>query len=170
MNTKNREEAMRKLFKIFMVVGLGAVLSLAGFPFHHVLTGDRERSGNADSLFGIFSSVSSAHAGGACLNYTTQKKNELTTWCRDTQCSSHCSGQAACISECQKGCNRYAQKMPSGPWLAGQCHVDEDQANTAFNACKTLCQTDYPGVVSNVYNCEGGCEWYWSGLLQMRGL
>jgi hypothetical protein len=159
---------MRKLLKIFMIVGLGAVLSLPSFPFNHVLTDDRGTSGGPDSLFGIFFSVSSAQAGGNCLNYKTEKKNYVTEWCRNTGCSSECSSQAACITQCKLGCNRFAEKLPSGPWPVGACHVDEDQLSATTNGCYASCETDYPGTVSNVSYCQRGCYSYSWGLLVDR--
>ena len=159
---------MKKLLKAFVIVGLGAVLSLSGFPLNNVLTGDRGTSGSIGSLSGIFFSVNSAHAGGLCLNYQTQKKNDVNAWCRDTNCSFECSGNADCIAQCKLGCNRFAEKLPSGPWAVGQCHADEDQAYAADNGCKASCQADYPGTVSNVGYCQRGCYGFFWGLTVSR--
>ncbi|MDA8125921.1 MAG: hypothetical protein M0009_12130 [Deltaproteobacteria bacterium] len=151
---------MKKALKVFMMVGLGAV----------ILLGKGSLPGGTDRWFGLFS-ASSAHAGGICFNYTAEKRNAVTTWCRDSQCSSECSGQAAgCLADCQKGCNRFVENLPKGPWLAGQCHLDEDQLDTADTACSASCQTGYPGSVANVKNCQRGCEAYRLGLFQKRGL
>jgi hypothetical protein len=161
---------MRKRFKMFMVVGLGAVLSLTGFPFHPVLTGDRGISGSTGSPLGLFFTVNTAIAGGICLNYDAQKMNAATTYCRDTMCSSECSSQASCVANCKLGCNRFAEKAPSGPWVSGQCHLDEDQATATELACETKCSADSPNPVSNIDYCKRGCYSFNFGLLQGKGL